>query len=260
MNNFNIEKEIWKDIEGYEGCYQVSNLGRVRSVDRTITRKDGVTVNVKGRVLSTPPNQDGYPHVNLHKDGQGNSQKVHRLVAKAFIPNPQKNKEINHIDENKANNDIENLEWCTRKHNMNHGTIIERVQSHPSIIKAREESKKAVIGVHIKTGDEVHFESVNEADRSGFPRRNVFSVIHGYDKSCRGYVWFYESEYTEELKNERLKYFKVKIKQLDDAGNVLNEFYNMTEASEVIGIHASNISRAVSTGRRSGGYYWKKEM
>ena len=106
----------------------------------------------------------------------------------------------------------------------------------------------------------MHFESVNEADRSGFPRRNVFSVIHGYDKSCRGYVWFYESEYTEELKNERLKYFKVKIKQLDDAGNVLNEFYNMTEASEVIGIHASNISRAVSTGRRSGGYYWKKEM
>lgn len=114
--------EIWKDIEGYNGRYQVSNLGRVRSVDyiEEINNKWGSTTlrKRKGKVLK--PCFDGkgnYIHVCLN----GRSKNIHRLVAKAFIPNPNQYDEVNHKDEDKTNNKVSNLEWCTHKYNNNYG-------------------------------------------------------------------------------------------------------------------------------------------
>lgn len=115
-------KEIWKDIEGYEGCYQVSNLGNVRSLDRII----GNALR-KGKILKELKNKDGYLVVGLHKDGKRKKFFMHRLVAQAFIPNPDNKKEVNHmnicnlsIDENKKYNAIENLEWTTHDENLIH--------------------------------------------------------------------------------------------------------------------------------------------
>lgn len=110
--------EIWKDIEGYEGLYQVSNLGRVKNLKRI----DAHEHELQGRILKPCKTKNGYLHVNLSKDGKTQSYYVHRLVATAFIENPNNYKEVNHIDEKPINNELSNLEWCDRKYNCNFGT------------------------------------------------------------------------------------------------------------------------------------------
>jgi len=260
MTKYNKDEEVWKDIAGFEELYQVSTHGRVRSKDRiTVRRGDGAKMFHEGRIMKTPLNGDGYPILNLSVRGKKHSKRVHRLVAETFIENPNNYIEVNHIDEIKDNNRVSNLEWCSRGHNMNHGTGMERSHNHPNAIRRLEESKRPVVGAHIETEKEVRFESINETSRNGFPRKQVSSVLNGNDKSCRGYVWFYEEEYTDELKGEKMKPFMIRVKQLDDDGNVLNEFIDTIEAGEFVGVHPSNISRAITHGRKSKGFNWIKE-
>ena len=114
-----IMEEIWRDIEGYEKLYQVSNLGRVRSLDRVITTKYGVVYPYKGRILKMKKNNSGYSVVSLSKDGKVKDFLIHRLVAKAFIPLEDYNgMEVNHINFDRNDNNVNNLEWITRKENM----------------------------------------------------------------------------------------------------------------------------------------------
>lgn len=109
--------ERWKSIDGYEGLYEVSSYGRVRSLDR-FDRLGRIT---SGRVLSPTNNGCGYYTVQLSNGGIKKRHYIHRLVAKAFIKNYSKLNEINHKDENKSNNNVSNLEWCSRKYNVNYG-------------------------------------------------------------------------------------------------------------------------------------------
>lgn len=104
-------EEVWKKVVGYEDLYEVSNIGRVRSLRRN-------------KILSTPNRiaGRGYPFLYLYRNGKRDSQMVHRLVAKAFIPNPNNYDEVNHKDEDATNNVVTNLEWCTHSYNMNYGT------------------------------------------------------------------------------------------------------------------------------------------
>lgn len=149
--------EIWKDIKGYEG-YQVSNLGRVRSLDRDILIQlpNGkfYKSRKKGRLLTPSKDKDGYLQISINHSKHG---KIHRLVAMAFLPNPNNYKCVNHKDENKQNNHADNLEWCTKKYNNQYGTHIERsakghrkqieqltlngelVKIHPSLMSAEIE-------------------------------------------------------------------------------------------------------------------------
>lgn len=123
--------EIWKDIPNFEGYYQASNLGRIKSV----TRKAKVKIlnndyrTVKGQLLSPAKTRDGYLKVSLSKNHKRYYFKVHRLVAITFIPNPNNYPCVNHIDENKLNNKIDNLEWCTIKYNCNYGTRNKRISN-----------------------------------------------------------------------------------------------------------------------------------
>lgn len=113
--------EIWKDIEGFEGFYQVSSFGRVRSLDRLVNGcgKKGFQ-RLKGKILKLQSRKSGHLDVLLKMNGKEKRCWVHRLVAEAFIANPQTLPIVNHIDSNPKNNTIENLEWCTQKHNITH--------------------------------------------------------------------------------------------------------------------------------------------
>ena len=103
-------KEIWKDILGYEGKYQVSNWGRVKSLNYNNTGKEGI--------MKLTKDGNGYLQVQLHKDGKVKECRVNRLVAQAFLENPDNLPEVNHKDKNRSNNKLENLEWCDRKYNL----------------------------------------------------------------------------------------------------------------------------------------------
>ena len=138
--------EEWRDIKGYEGLYQVSNLGRVKSLARKINNQYGK----KERLMTQKIDKDGYKRVGLNKNGKQIYYGVHRLVAQAFISNPNNYPQINHKDENKSNNKVDNLEWCDGKYNQNYGTINER---------RTQKLKKKVIC--ITTGEK--FDSIIEA-------------------------------------------------------------------------------------------------
>lgn len=114
----------WRDIEGYEGLYQVSSLGEVRSMDRIVKSKGDLMQRIRGRIIKPTIQRKGRCSIALHKDGQLKNYMVHRLVAKAFIPNddPENKTQVNHKDENQSNNRVDNLEWCDAKYNINYGT------------------------------------------------------------------------------------------------------------------------------------------
>lgn len=114
--------EIWKDIEGYEGIYQVSNFGNVKVLRREIWNGKGIRIQEE-KILKQSTNMWGYCIVTLTKNSVRLPHKVHRLVAKAFIPNYENKEQVNHIDGDKTNNHVENLEWNTRQENMSHAYI-----------------------------------------------------------------------------------------------------------------------------------------
>jgi len=110
-------QEIWKDIKGYEGAYQVSNLGRVKSLTRKVKTFNGFRTT-KGQLLKPLKTNRGYYRVDLKQNQKDKYISIHRLVAEAFIPNPNKYLIINHKDNDPSNNAVDNLEWCTQSYNV----------------------------------------------------------------------------------------------------------------------------------------------
>lgn len=170
------EKEIWKNIVGYEGLYQVSSLGRVKSLERI----DSNGHPVKERVLTSFPNRSGYCKVNLYRDRNMEVKSVHRLVAETFIPNPDNLPQVNHKDEDKGNNLVENLEWCTASYNTNYGTHNERAA------KANEQA----IYVITDSGHRYYFDSARKAaEIIGLKVCSVSDCLHGRQKTHRGFTF-----------------------------------------------------------------------
>lgn len=173
-----MKGEIWKDIEGYEGLYQVSNLGRVKSLNYKRTGKE--------RILKAGKSGYGYLQVNLYKDGNREQPLVHRLVATAFLDNPDNLPEVNHKDEDKTNNCVENLEYCSRLYNMNYGTGSKR---------SAEKRSKPVFSVNKETGLIMYWESAKEAERcTGTNNGNIINCCQGRQKSAGGHYWFYADD------------------------------------------------------------------
>ncbi len=110
--------EMWKDIPNFDGKYQVSNMGNVRSIARTIIRRNGRKQQIESKMLVSRKSGCGYLYVTLHNEGKKETIRVHRLVASLFLKNPNNLPVVNHKDENKQNNNVDNLEWCTQQYNI----------------------------------------------------------------------------------------------------------------------------------------------
>lgn len=124
--------EVWKEIEGYEGYYEVSSFGRVRSIDRYVKGRWDAQIFCASRFMKCKRVKNGYLHVKLTKDGERKEPLVHRLVASAFIPNPEGLEQVNHIDGDKTNNNVDNLEWCSASQNQLHSRrVLKRICGHP---------------------------------------------------------------------------------------------------------------------------------
>ena len=159
-------KEEWRDIQGYEGKYMVSNLGRVKSLNYNRTGKE--------RILKARKDGCDYLQVQLYKEGKGKNYLVHQLVATVFCENPEGYTELNHIDENKLNNRADNLEWCSRSYNVEYSQA------------------KAVIGINKISGLILEFPSLMEAERqTGISNCSICKCLKGRYKSAGGFYWFY---------------------------------------------------------------------
>lgn len=179
-------EEVWKDIEGYDGAYQVSNLGRVKSVARLTTRPCQYGVReyrIPEKVLRQRMGTSGYLCVNLHHDGKQVTEMIHRLVALHFCKGYADGMTVNHIDEVKTNNRADNLEWVTQKENNNHGTGIQRREKHP----------KAVIQLSLSGEFIREWPSINAAAES--VKANPSQLGHcckGERPTAKGYRWKYK--------------------------------------------------------------------
>ena len=174
--------EEWRSIIDYEGIYEVSNMGRVRSIV--------ADEHYRARILKPALNLHGYLFVNLYKNGKGKSKTIHRLVAKAFIPNPDNFPEVNHKDEDKANNCSNNLEWCDRQYNSSYGTIKIRLSE-----RNRNNCGNKPIIATLKDGTEVRYPSAREAGRaigkpSGYSA--ISHALNGISKTAYGMKWRFE--------------------------------------------------------------------
>lgn len=160
--------EVWKDIKGYEGKYKISNLGNVKSVKKQI-------------ILKPIIHKKGYLRVALYKKNKSKRYLIHRLVAEAFIENPNNYMEINHKDENKQNNNVSNLEWCSRSYNVNYGT--------------RNKSTSKNINQYDMQGNFIKkWESIKEVERQlGINNAHICQCCKQNEryKTAGGYIWRY---------------------------------------------------------------------
>lgn len=194
--------ETWKDIIGFEGYYQVSNLGNVRSLDRF----DGVNYR-KGQIIKPTLKFNGYLQVGLRKHMKRKYVSVHRLVATHFIDNPKNKSQINHIDCNKQNNKVDNLEWVTPKENQFHAKkngLRENMPSgenHCNYGKYGENSRtaKPVIRYNKDTGEIKLYKAKILAKYDGFDVTSISKCCHKKLKTHKGYEWYFEKDFNKEI-------------------------------------------------------------
>lgn len=172
-------KEQWKDIEGFEGLYQISNTGKVKSF------KKSTKLGSPSEYILTPTTaENGYANVTLYRSGKKRKFLVHRLVANAFIPNPNNFPQINHRDEDKLNNNVENLEWCTAKYNNKYGTASIRA----AITKGRKVEQYLPTGEHLAT-----YTCVSVASKiTGVKPYSIKDCCCGKSATGGGYLWKYQ--------------------------------------------------------------------
>lgn len=166
-----MKKEYWKPVVGYEGHYQVSNFGRVKSI------KFGKEIILKQNI------RGGYYIVNLSKNGIVKTYLVHRLVAEAFIDNTDNLPQVNHKDENKLNNNVDNLEWCTHEYNINYGTRNK---------KASKKLSKPVLQYTLDGEFVREWKSTIECGRNGYDQGHVAACCRGKLKTYKGFIWEYK--------------------------------------------------------------------
>ena len=180
------EAEEWRPVKGFEGFYEISNLGNLRSLDRVVQVGKGKRL-IKGKPLVRSSCSNGYKFHHISGNGVKKNALIHRLVAEAFIPNPYNLPEVNHIDEDRTNNRVDNLEWVTRSQNLNHGNY--------QIRKALSQGKPVIATFN---GCEVaRFGTEGIAARMvGGSQDGISLALRGEIKEYKGFGWEYADERT----------------------------------------------------------------
>lgn len=191
-----MKEEIWNNIEGFEGKYMVSSFGRVKRLSSYYRRTE--------IILNPPLGSRGYLQIILSNNGKRKTYLVHRLVAKAFIPNPNNLTQVNHKDENKQNNCVDNLEWCDSKYNINYGNgIKKRVRTnvkngvYDKIGKINKKNFSKPINQYTKEGVFIKkWDCIMDIQRElGFDHRQINNCLKHRQKTAKGYVWQYADFY-----------------------------------------------------------------
>ena len=175
-----MDNEIWKPIDGCEVYYCISNLGNVMSVDRFVKCRNGRVKHFLGKLKHLRTDKDGYKCVSLWKNSKSYNKRIHRLVAEAFISNPNNYDVINHKDEIKDNNCAANLEWCTVDYNNRYGSKTKNTR--------KQINQSALDGNFIKTWDSL----LSAAKYYNCSRSNLTEVCKGRQRTCKGFIWKYE--------------------------------------------------------------------
>ncbi len=177
--------EIWKDVVGYEGLYQVSDRGRIKSICSYVRLQNGELMKKKPHILKLQ-DRCGYKLVNLFKGGRSHTLNIHRLVAEAFLPNPHRYSVVNHKDENKSNNSLSNLEWCTHAYNLSYGTAQRRRAVSQGKVVIQLDKNGAFIKRHLTLMDACRDTGINF--------QNISQCCNNKRKTAGGYCWKFEEQ------------------------------------------------------------------
>ena len=195
MMKSSIFIEEWKDIKDYEGLYQVSNLGRVKSLGHYAKHHNGGVQFIKGKILKDTESGFGYRKVSLCKDGVAKSVSLHSLIARTFIPNPDNLPEVNHINECKWDNAVWNLEWCTVEYNRSYGNRNNKTKQ-----TQQRKYGKPVLQYTLDGQFVAEYSCLREAERqTGISKQNITACCKGVDyqgfniKQAGGYIWEYKN-------------------------------------------------------------------
>lgn len=195
-------EEIWKTIDGYEGYYEVSNLGNVRSMYREIFWNN-TTRRQKGRMCNFNKDSKGYIRVGLNKEGKRKYISVHRLVAMSFLNKDETRNEVNHIDGKKSNNTLGNLEWVTRSENMKHA-VENKLVTH--LLKESERNKKTIYQFDKKGNLLNEFESLaNASEITGISKAYISQLCTGARKVQRYHIFIfshYKNKFAEPVEED----------------------------------------------------------
>lgn len=213
-------QEAWKDVKGYEGLYQVSNLGRVKSLSRKVPHLSGYRT-IPMRIVKTHiSSTTGYKMVHLHKDGTYKLRLVHRIVAEIFIPNPHKLPYINHKNEIKTDNRVDNLEWCTPNYNIEYSHIREKSIEKISMPIEQYDYDGNLIAT---------YKSIAEAGRIlNVVPSSIRLCCYGKIGSVRGFLWKFKGIEKKNKTRARCR----RIVQKDMKGNIIKIWQSIKEAAD----------------------------
>jgi len=247
------KSEVWKSHPDIPGL-QVSTLGRVRTLDKMVSNGKGMRL-VKGHVLNPFVSNSGYVRMNFRVNGKRVNKSVHRLVAQTFIENPNNLPQVNHKDCDRANNNVENLEWCTASYNSQY-------REKYGVSRA-EAAGKPVFAINLSTLEVTHFQSQNEAGQAlGINKASINIVIKGKIKQAGGYYFKEDDGNGVEIDKDKLNdiadsmhftggVFAVNLKTLE-----VSRFNSQSEASLVLGASVGNINNVIKGRYRYTKGYW----
>lgn len=189
--------EIWKDVEEFKGVLQVSNLGRMRTLDHYVRHTKPMHKKlIKGKIRKLIVGNNGYYYLMFTYEGKNHHIQVHREVAKAFIQNPESKPQVNHINHNKLDNRVENLEWCTPSENMIHAYKNHLIPLNKIGHSGKSNPSARSVNVYSKDGKFIaHYDTMKDAAVSyGIPLSGVCNCCTGYSKTCHGMIFRYSDK------------------------------------------------------------------